>query len=93
MDRELIEIFNFWEGVLWLGFAAGFALSLIRPGQRAAKLIAALNFAAFGASDFVEMRTGTWWVPWWLAAWKVLCVAVMAVQLFLYTRGRRKEQA
>ena len=94
---DLIRGLNFAEGILWLVIAAGFAVALLWPGARPGKVVAAVNFAAFGVSDFVEMRTGTWAEPWWLAAWKVACVGVMAVQLFLYTKQqnarRRAEKA
>jgi len=51
--------------------------------------VAAVNFTVFGFSDFVEAATGAWWRPWPLALWKGTCVAVMFVQLMLYTAQHR----
>ena len=68
MDRGLVDMLNLAEGILWEIVAVGFLLSLLRRGARPGKIVAAVNFAAFGISDFVEIRTGTWTDPWWLAA-------------------------
>jgi len=86
----MAETGNLVEGILWLTIAAGFAVSLLKPGRRGEKIVAAVNFAAFGVSDFVEMHTGAWWRPWWLLAWKAACVAVMAAQLVRYLRRKRR---
>ena len=93
MTDDFAGIFNLIEGFVWIAFSVGFWVSLVRPGQRWAKGVAGVNFAAFGVSDFVEMQTGSWGRPWWLAAWKIACVGVMAVQVFLYTRRKRAEAA
>ncbi len=56
------------------------------------KLFAAVSFILFGLTDFVEMRTGAWWHPWWLLAWKGGCVAVMVGLLLTYRRGTDKSK-
>ncbi len=86
---DTFRTINLCEGILWLAVSAGFLVALVRRGDRGAKLIAALTFAAFGLSDFVEMDTGAWWRPWWLLMWKGLCVAVMLTQLGVYMRRQR----
>ena len=86
----MVETGNLIEGILWSTIALGFAAALFKPGWRNAKIVAAVNFAALGISDFIEMQTGAWWRPWWLLAWKAACVAVMATQLVLYLRHKRK---
>ena len=86
----MAETGNLIEGILWSAIALGFVAALLKPGWRSAKIVAAINFAAFGVSDFIEMQTGAWWRPWWLLAWKAACVAVMAAQLVLYVRRKRK---
>ena len=86
----MIETGNLIEGFFWTAVGLCFAVSMIRPAQRRAKLIAAVNFVAFGLSDFAEMRTGAWWRPPWLLAWKLACVLVMVVQLVLYMKNRRR---
>ena len=86
----MAEMGNLIEGILWSTIALGFAAALLKPGWRNAKIVAAVNFAAFGISDFVEMQTGAWWRPWWLLTWKATCIAVMAAQLVLYLRRKRR---
>jgi len=87
---DIQELGNLIEGILWILIAACFLLSVVRPGHRGAKLIAAASFLVFGLSDFVEARTGAWWRPWWLLAWKAACVAVILVQFVWYFRMRRR---
>ncbi len=79
---------NYWEAGFWGAIALGFAVAAIRRrgNMRRLLLIAALTLAAFGASDLVEVRTGAWWRPWWLLAWKALCVGVM---LWLYRKHHK----
>ena len=81
---------NLVEGILWVVIGVCFLVSLARPRRRRAKALAAATFAAFGASDFVEMHTGAWWTPWWLLAWKAACVAAMLALLISYVRDRRR---
>ena len=81
-----VEIFNLCEGVFWILVGFGFAVSLFRPCYRKAKVLAAVNFVAFGISDFVEVQTGVWWSPLWLPAWKGLCFVIMAAQAVFYFR-------
>jgi hypothetical protein len=47
---------------------------------------------AFAISDVVELRTGVWWRPWWLAVWKAACLAGLAV-CFLHWRLRRQSKS
>jgi hypothetical protein len=67
-------------------------LSLRRRGAaRAQGLLAAFTLAAFGASDYAEIRTGgEWWRPWWLLAWKTACVLVLLTLLVLARRRRAR---
>ena len=89
MPHDIVEAGNYFEGVLWLVVAAGVAVALIRPTFRDLKAVAAVNFAAFGISDFVEAQTGAWWRPWWLFTWKALCVLAMLGLLGDYLRRRQ----
>jgi hypothetical protein len=41
-------------------------------------------FVLFGLPDLVEMRTGTWFSPWWLLLWKVSCVVVLGASYLWY---------
>ncbi len=89
MTQELVRNVNFFEGFFWIAIGLCFAESLRRPGLRKAKLIATLNFIAFGLSDFVEYHTGAWWRPWWLLLWKAVCVCILMVQFIGYVKRRR----
>jgi hypothetical protein len=87
----LLDYANLIEAGFWILVGACFFGSMLRPSiHRAPQLVAAVNFVFFGLSDIVEYHTGAWWRPWWLLAWKVICVAIMLTQLFLYSRKRRK---
>lgn len=85
----MARAFNLVEGIFWVLVGACFLISLVRPAHRRVKVIAAATFAAFGASDFVEMRTGAWWSPWWLLAWKAACIAAILALLIWYILDRR----
>ncbi len=68
--------FNICEGILWLAFAAGFAVVFLRRRQRLGLMLAGgLLFLSFGLSDFVETQTGGWYKPWWMLAWKGVTLA------------------
>ncbi len=86
----MVRTVNLIEAILWMVISFCFLVSLVRPGSRRAKSIAAGNFLAFGASDLIEMQTGAWWRPWWLLVWKGACVAVMLTQFVCYVRRTRK---
>lgn len=80
---------NLVEGIFWSGVGLCFAVSMLAPSVRGDKGVAAATFALFGFSDFVEMQTGAWWTPWWLLAWKAVCVLVMAALFWRYVRRKR----
>lgn len=78
-----IDWFNLLEAIFWFAFAplAFFALRRFSPWRE--RLLFAAIVLAFGISDLVEIQTGAWWRPWWLAAWKV---SVAAAGLFIICR-------
>lgn len=69
--------------VLWKGLREGSA------GKKALLLLAP-TLVIFGISDLVETRTGAWWRPWWLFAWKAVCVLAMTSLFTRYFRVTRK---
>jgi hypothetical protein len=93
MVSEVVRMGNLIEGIFWIAVGLLFLLFLVRPGYRRAKIVAAINLAVFGISNFVEMGTGTWYHPWWLLVWKSACVAVACAQLLQYVRGKRAASA
>jgi len=89
------EIGNQIEGVLWIVIAGVVAVAGWWPGRRQFRSLAALAagiLVLFGASDFVEARTGAWWEPWWLLVWKGTCIGGMAMCLVLYSRIRSRHK-
>jgi hypothetical protein len=90
ITREF-QILNLLEAGGWI--AAGF-VSLVMTrryrGMILQDLIAlAITLIAFGISDIVETRTGAWYRPWWLLAWKSACVLSLLMLLIRYVRRRR----
>lgn len=76
---------NLVEACVWFVVAAGLLAASIRgASHRRLDAIGAALFAAFGASDLVEMRTGAWYQPLWLFGWKSLNVA--GIFAFLWRR-------
>ncbi|MEM1012874.1 MAG: hypothetical protein AAGI46_11725 [Planctomycetota bacterium] len=61
---------NVIEAVLWV-VVAGIVLAKWHHVPAATVLV------FFGLSDLVETRTGAWWRPWWLFAWKAACVIAL----------------
>lgn len=93
--RTIHATFNWVEALVW-GLAALAVFWMTRrspaPVRRLGRLAAAA-YLAFGASDIVEVRTGAWYDPWWLLAWKAACVAVLVGCLILYRRIERRSRA
>jgi len=93
---EAAETYNYIEIGIWAVIAAVVAAASLRKrgAARAQGLLAAVTLAAFGASDYAEIRTGgEWWRPWWLLAWKTACVLVLLTLLILARRRRRRVTA
>ena len=91
---DAVRIVNWIEVVLWCVIGCVFlwrAVTRCGRGRWEAALLAVV-FLAFGVSDYVELQTGAWWRPWWLAAWKVGC-GVVFVQAFLIYRKRKSAKS
>lgn len=86
----MFEMANYLEAVLWGGFAIVCFIAAARTTgiTRRCSAVAGLTLLAFGGSDVVEVSTGAWWRPWWLFAWKALCLVVLGRCLMLYLRNR-----
>jgi hypothetical protein len=81
---------NYFECVFWCAIGVGFGLrAVLRSDHRPSVIVAGGTFVIFGLSDFVEAHTGAWWRPWWLLAWKGLCLLVFLILLVRYARERR----
>ncbi len=81
------QLFNLGEGLLWLGIGLVIATRTLRSkdGKRIG-YGAAVSFALFGVSDFIEMRTGAWYSPWSLLALKAACVASLLAHFIAYRK-------
>ena len=82
-------LFNLIEGIWWIGL--GVWLMSIAAISKYYKTVLAIILILFGISDFVEMVTGAWWQPWWLLAWKALCITV-GIILFILIFNERKHK-
>ncbi len=56
----------------------------LQDAARTRCMLASVAFLLFAVSDAVEIYTGAWWRPWWLFAWKAVCVIVLGS---LYTEN------
>jgi hypothetical protein len=79
---------NYIEAGLWIVLGSGAAAQA--GDVRRDLLILEVDLITFGVSDLVETRTGAWWRPWWLLAWKAACVGVMLALLANHLRRRRR---
>jgi len=89
---------NLIEACFWCTLGVSFAISACWRRWRTHKVLAAATLLIFGGSDYVEAHTGQWWDPWWLLAWKLACIGVLAVLAVTYLRvyyrqQREKQQA
>jgi hypothetical protein len=84
-------IFNICEGILWIGIAIGFAAVFYRRRENLDLMLASgLLFLSFGLSDFVEIKTGGWYKPWWMLGWKGATLLGFVVVYVLFRKRRPK---
>jgi hypothetical protein len=89
--QSVFYIFNFCEAILWISIGVGCAVVLIRKRKSVdLMLVTSFLFLAFGVSDFVEMKTGGWYKPWWLLLWKASCLLGLAVIYLMFHRRAAK---
>jgi hypothetical protein len=83
---------NYGEAALWVVIAVVIAARSWRADavMRRLGVIAAVVFLAFGVSDVVEASTGAWWRPWWLLAWKAVCIIAFVALLATHVRHKRR---
>ena len=83
-------VYNYIEIGLWAVIGTCFLIStFLRPVSRNTGLLTALTFYMFSVSDVIEIRTGTWWRPWWLFVMKAACVASMFVLFLVYLKNKK----
>lgn len=89
---DLLQIFNAIEAGWWIGMGALLFLRRFNHDSRWHRRLLAILLIVFGASDLIEIWSGAWWRPWWLAALKIACglaIAVLALQWFRRARSPR----
>lgn len=89
------RMFNLVEGLVWLGVGAFLLLKSWKARKcneplRRPVLVAAVAFILFGISDFIEIRTGSWFQPIWLFAWNAICVVTL-LGCWIVARGTREK--
>lgn len=90
MSWEVDQIFNLVEGSVWLVIAVVFSVRAVRhPVHRDLAVAAAVAFAGFGVSDWIEVGTRAWYRPPALLVLKTVCVVAFAALLWIYRRRRK----
>ena len=88
-ELDFVTVFNAAEALWWFccsGLMWKFAVQHPRHGPLARSIAVALG--VFGASDVIEVFTGAWWRPWWLAVMKIACgIAISIGTWVLWKRG------
>ena len=85
-------LFNYGEAAVWVivGLCLLWRSRKEHSVARILGRVASLAFLAFGVSDLIETRTGTWYEPWWLFVWKAACVVILLSCLCVYARHTRR---
>ncbi len=87
------QIFNLCEGLLWVLIAAALIYRASKHGLPSKLAVgAALSFALFGISDFIEIGTRAWYSPWPLLALKIACVVSLLAHLYLRAKATHFEK-
>jgi len=76
---DFVRLFNILEAVYWSLLGVGLWIALRRrplPIPRTAAYLS-VTLLVFGLTDVIEVTTGAWWKPWWLAVLKVACGVVI----------------
>ncbi|GBE16551.1 hypothetical protein BMS3Abin15_00372 [bacterium BMS3Abin15] len=84
------KTFNFIEGIYWLTLGV-FVLTLLKATPHKYKRLAlftSLILILFSITDFIEIGTGAYWIPWWLLVWNIICVSGLILSLAWYIKLR-----
>ncbi|MEY3457282.1 MAG: hypothetical protein RL215_439 [Planctomycetota bacterium] len=85
IPADIHSLGNGIEAVVWwvLGLCV-LAAAVRQNPQRRNIVIVGMILILFGISDIVEISTGAWWRPWWLFAWKAVCIVTLCWQWYAY---------
>ena len=84
-----VQLFNAVEAGWWVLVALAVCFLRMPVKIHWTRWPLAALLLLFGVSDVVEIWTGAWWRPWWLAVWKGACVVGIGVLGFVVMRGWR----
>lgn len=87
MTWDFVQLFNIIEALYWsaLGIGVGLAYRQRPPPISRTAVSLSITLLIFGLSDAIEVITGAWWKPWWLAMLKITCgvlISLGALQLW-----------
>ena len=85
---SVVDAINAFEVPWWIGCGVVVGAKSLRAESphRGRGLLSAVTLVLFGLSDVVELQTGAWWRPWWLAVWKGLCITVLMACAIIHFR-------
>ena len=87
---SVVDGINAFEVVWWIGCGIVVGVKSLQadPPHHGRGLLSAVTLVLFGLSDVVELQTGAWWRPWWLAVWKGLCINILIACAIIHFRTR-----
>lgn len=91
---DYVTAFNAVEVVWWTGLAI-FLWSRRRQTPRALRSLSCWAIpllVQMAISEAIELQTGAWWRPWWLAVWKCSCgglLGVLVLRAWVWWRTNR----
>lgn len=89
---DYVQSYNAIEAVWWIGLGVFLASFPMRPDSRRHRRALAVALIVFGLTDVIEIQTGAWWRPWWLAVFKVACglaIGMLVLKWFRHNRGSK----
>lgn len=86
-----VDVFNGFEAVLWASLAVWNLMRTTQQPRQQVWLISG-TLVLFAISELIELKTGAWWKPWWLAILKGVCIAVLISILIVAARKKTFEE-
>ncbi len=87
---DFVQSFNAIEAAWWIGLGVFLASRPLRSDSKRHRRALASVLIVFGLTDVIEIQTGAWWRPWWLAALKFGCgfaIGILVLGWFRRNRG------
>lgn len=81
MTWDFVRLFNIVEAIYWSMLGIGLWIAYRQrpsPLPRTAAYLS-VTLLVFGLTDAIEVITGAWWKPWWLAVLKIICVVIISL--------------